>query len=189
MATHSNNLAWTISWTEKLSGLQSTGSQVLDTTEQLSMQDCHLWMSYFPFSGNTTFNMFRVFDKSSSQSYRQSSIVVSDSSSSFSSLCLPPPLFFISYSPSSPIVLPSLWRPPFPNRCLCFLSLLSHFLCLSLPSLLNLCITSLSQTLIWLYGDILNKRVIHFDIQNFFLLLVNPSFLTLKNPLILTIHC
>ena len=32
MATHSSVLAWRISWTEEPGGLQSTGSQELDTT-------------------------------------------------------------------------------------------------------------------------------------------------------------
>ena len=33
--THSSILAWGILWTEKSGGLQSTGSQRVDTTEQL----------------------------------------------------------------------------------------------------------------------------------------------------------
>ena len=32
MATHSNTLAWEISWTEEPGGLQSMGSQESDTT-------------------------------------------------------------------------------------------------------------------------------------------------------------
>ena len=32
MATHSNILAWRISWTEEHGGLQSLGSQELDTS-------------------------------------------------------------------------------------------------------------------------------------------------------------
>ena len=35
MATHSSILAWRIPWTEESGGLQSTGSQQLDTTERL----------------------------------------------------------------------------------------------------------------------------------------------------------
>ena len=35
MATHSIILAWRIPWTEELGGLQSTGREGLDTTEQL----------------------------------------------------------------------------------------------------------------------------------------------------------
>ena len=35
MATHSSILAWRIPWTEELGGLQSTGSQRVDTTERL----------------------------------------------------------------------------------------------------------------------------------------------------------
>ena len=35
MATHSSILAWRISWTEELGGLQSTGRKESDTTEQL----------------------------------------------------------------------------------------------------------------------------------------------------------
>ena len=34
MATHSNILAWRIPWTEEPCGLQSMGSQRLDTTEE-----------------------------------------------------------------------------------------------------------------------------------------------------------
>ena len=37
MATHSSILAWRIPWTEEPGGLQSIGSQELDTTEQLSV--------------------------------------------------------------------------------------------------------------------------------------------------------
>ena len=37
MATHASILAWRISWTEEPGGLQSMGSQVLDTTEWLSL--------------------------------------------------------------------------------------------------------------------------------------------------------
>ena len=33
MATHSSTLAWRIPWTEEPRGLQSTGSQEMDTTE------------------------------------------------------------------------------------------------------------------------------------------------------------
>ena len=33
MATHSSVLAWEIPWTEESGGLQSTGSQELDTTQ------------------------------------------------------------------------------------------------------------------------------------------------------------
>ena len=33
MATHSSILAWRIPWTEEPGGLQSTGSQRVDTTE------------------------------------------------------------------------------------------------------------------------------------------------------------
>ena len=36
MATHSSILAWKIPWTEKPGGLQSMGSQELDTTERTS---------------------------------------------------------------------------------------------------------------------------------------------------------
>ena len=36
MATHSSVLAWRISWTEEPDGLQSTGLQGLDMTEQLT---------------------------------------------------------------------------------------------------------------------------------------------------------
>ena len=35
MATHSSILAWRIPWTEEPGGLESIGSQELDTTEQL----------------------------------------------------------------------------------------------------------------------------------------------------------
>ena len=36
MATHSSLLAWRIPWTEEPDGLQSMGSQELDTTERLN---------------------------------------------------------------------------------------------------------------------------------------------------------
>ena len=36
MATHSSVLPWEIPWTEEAGGLQSMGSQELDTTEHLS---------------------------------------------------------------------------------------------------------------------------------------------------------
>ena len=36
MATHSSVLAWEVPWTEEPGGLQSMGSQELDTTERLS---------------------------------------------------------------------------------------------------------------------------------------------------------
>ena len=38
MAAHSSILAWKILWTEEPGGLQSMGSQELDTTEQLNHQ-------------------------------------------------------------------------------------------------------------------------------------------------------
>ena len=40
MATHSSILAWKILWTEKSGGLQSMGSQELDTTQQLNHHIC-----------------------------------------------------------------------------------------------------------------------------------------------------
>ena len=40
MATHSNILAWKIPWTEEPGGLQSVGSQRVDTTKQLSTHTC-----------------------------------------------------------------------------------------------------------------------------------------------------
>ena len=40
MATHSSILAWKIPWTEDPGGLQSMGSQELDTTDRLST--CHV---------------------------------------------------------------------------------------------------------------------------------------------------
>ena len=40
MATHSSIIAWRISWTEELCGLQSTGRKELDTTERLHF---HFW--------------------------------------------------------------------------------------------------------------------------------------------------
>ena len=44
MATDSSILAWEIPWTEEPSGLQSIGSQELDTTEWLdSNNKCWLW--------------------------------------------------------------------------------------------------------------------------------------------------
>ena len=41
IATHSSSLAWRISWTEDPGGLQPTGSQESDTTEQLNHHDHH----------------------------------------------------------------------------------------------------------------------------------------------------
>ena len=38
MATHSRILAWEIPWTEEPGGLQSMGSEELDTTKQLNCQ-------------------------------------------------------------------------------------------------------------------------------------------------------
>ena len=37
METHSSMLAWRIPWTEKPGGLQSMGSQRVDTTERLTL--------------------------------------------------------------------------------------------------------------------------------------------------------
>ena len=37
MATHFNILAWRISWTEELGGLQSMDRKELDTTERLTL--------------------------------------------------------------------------------------------------------------------------------------------------------
>ena len=39
MATHSSTLAWKTPWTEERGGLQSTGSQRVDTTERLHYDD------------------------------------------------------------------------------------------------------------------------------------------------------
>ena len=39
MATHCSILAWRISWTEELGGLQSWGCKESDTTEQLNNDD------------------------------------------------------------------------------------------------------------------------------------------------------
>ena len=44
MATHSSSLAWRIPWTEELGGLQSTGSQRVDTTERL-----HFHFHFLPY--------------------------------------------------------------------------------------------------------------------------------------------
>ena len=48
MATHSDILAWRIPWTEEPGGLQSVGSQELDTNE------CYLsfFLSFFGIKGN-----------------------------------------------------------------------------------------------------------------------------------------
>ena len=40
MATHSGTPAWEIPWTEEPDGLQTTGSQASDTTEQLNNNNC-----------------------------------------------------------------------------------------------------------------------------------------------------
>ena len=45
MATHSSILAWRISWTEGPGGLQSLGSQRVDTTERLSIRACSYYCS------------------------------------------------------------------------------------------------------------------------------------------------
>ena len=39
MATYSSTLAWKITWTEEPGGLQSMGSQELDTAQRLSNTD------------------------------------------------------------------------------------------------------------------------------------------------------
>ena len=41
MATPSSILAWRIPWMEEPGGLQSTGSQRVDTTEPLQFSSCH----------------------------------------------------------------------------------------------------------------------------------------------------
>ena len=46
---HSSILAWRIPWTEEPGGLQSMGSQELDTTERLTLPLC--WRIYFPVIG------------------------------------------------------------------------------------------------------------------------------------------
>ena len=46
MATHSNILAWRIPWTEEPGGLQSMGSQRVDTTEQLTLALVNLYCSF-----------------------------------------------------------------------------------------------------------------------------------------------
>ena len=124
-------------------------------------------LSFLP--GNINFNKYK-------DRFRQilvlelSSIVFSDSSSSFSSPLLFLFLLFLllfSCSPSYLIVHPSLWRPLFPNRLLYFLSFIfSAFFFFLFP--VNLCVTSLSQILTWLLVIFLNKREIQFDIYNFF---------------------
>ena len=45
MATHFSILAWRIAWTDEPGGLQSVGSQELDTTEAIS----HAYMLQFLF--------------------------------------------------------------------------------------------------------------------------------------------
>ena len=40
MATHSGTPAWKTPWTEEPDGLQTTGSQESDTTEQLNNNNC-----------------------------------------------------------------------------------------------------------------------------------------------------
>ena len=47
MATHSSILAWRIPWTEEPGRLQSTGSQELDTTEQLSFTHSGLTYAHY----------------------------------------------------------------------------------------------------------------------------------------------
>jgi len=47
MATHSSILAWRIPWPEKPGGLQSTGSQEVDTTEH-ACKKCRIPAAYPP---------------------------------------------------------------------------------------------------------------------------------------------
>ena len=54
IATHSSILAWEIPWTEELGRLQSTGSQELDTTEQLTFH-----FIFHPFSEAEKWNTSR----------------------------------------------------------------------------------------------------------------------------------
>ena len=46
MEIHSSILAWRIPWTEESGGLQSMGSQELDTNEQLKHLNHHKLMPY-----------------------------------------------------------------------------------------------------------------------------------------------
>ena len=92
------------------------------------------------FSGNINFSKYK-------DRFKQilvlelSGIVFSDSSSTFAFplflLFLIFSLLFLYCLPSLLVVHASLWRPPLPNRLLCFLFLLSYFLCLSLLSLFS----------------------------------------------------
>ena len=52
MATHSSTLAWKIPWTAELGGLQSTGSQMLDTAYRLNHHhhQCSSYSLIFPFT-------------------------------------------------------------------------------------------------------------------------------------------
>ena len=47
MAIHSSILAWRIPWTEDPGGLESMGSQELDTTEQLHTSTCRFFVCLF----------------------------------------------------------------------------------------------------------------------------------------------
>ena len=51
MATHYSILAWEIPWTEEAGGLQSKGSQELDTTDRLSLS---LSKDSLPYKGLST---------------------------------------------------------------------------------------------------------------------------------------
>ena len=66
MATHSGILAWRIPWTEETGGLQSTGSQELDTTEHqhqsTQMRILSLFTRGFPGSSDGKVSAYNVGD-------------------------------------------------------------------------------------------------------------------------------
>ena len=70
MATHSRILTWRIPWTEEPGGLQSIGSQELDTTEQLNH---HLWAVWPITFGRCRSSLSRVLvTRSLSRPYKSS---------------------------------------------------------------------------------------------------------------------
>ena len=141
------------------------------------------------FSGNINFNKYK-------DRFRQilvlelSGIVFSDSSSSFSSLLLFLFLLFFllfSCSPSYLIVHPSLWRPLFPNRLLYFLSFIFSAFFFSFPCEF-MHYFSFTDSYMAISDFSQQKRNSIWYIQFFQRLLINHFFLTLKNPLIVTMH-
>ena len=129
-----------------------------------------------------------------SLSLRDRVALFSNSSSSFTFplflLFLVFSLLFLSCPPSSLVVHLSLWRLPLSNRLLCFLFLLSYFLCLSLLSLFSefMCYFSFTDSNVALLESFSIKEILRLIYNIFFKDHVSHFFLTLKNHLKVTIH-